>query len=125
MQLLIDLRMSSVKNGSGMKDPCSMKRENVGCSYVKWYGEYPLNFNDRKIVEESEVRNALNCLVENEMKCEKRLIDHWLNKNSLDGIRVNIPLKYNQSMNSYEICHRTIQRWNEQINNLTKKSQTK
>lgn len=53
------------------------------------------------------------------------LIDHWLVKNQLDGIRVNIPLKYNRINKSYEISHETIQKWNEQIINITKKSQTK
>lgn len=55
MQLIIDLPFSLKTNVSGIKDPCLTNENDIGCSYLKWFGEYPLNFNDRNLLKQSQV----------------------------------------------------------------------
>lgn len=51
------------------------------------------------------------------------MIDKWLNEKGVDGIRVKIPFEYiNQSL---RMSFKTMKQWNELVENISKKGQTK
>ena len=75
---------------------------------MKEYQRIPLDFNQKEIIQNSE----------------KKLI-FWLEDQKLDGVRIDLPIEFNQLTRSYEISYKTIQRFDLILKNIQKKSKPK
>ncbi|CAF0978935.1 unnamed protein product [Adineta steineri] len=108
MRLIIDLPLASTHDPNGVlwygslslpskiEQPCRGGTDNLGCQYLTSYGRLPLDFNQEEVSSAADDR-----------------IRYWLSTKKIDGIRVNLPLEYNQQTRLYTISYRTIKHWSE------------
>ncbi|CAF2794545.1 unnamed protein product [Rotaria sp. Silwood2] len=122
MRLIIDLPLSSTfdPNGYlwyGSDSPlpskinvvtCTKNFPTLDCRYYKLYGRLPLDFTDENIEKKSET-----CL------------RHWLSVNKVDGVRVDLPLRFNSTTSLYEISYETINLWTNVKNEIEKNTKPK
>ncbi|CAF3391318.1 unnamed protein product [Rotaria sp. Silwood1] len=121
MYLIVDLPLSSTFDlnsylwyGSNssvrtkINTTCKGTSNNLACRYYKTYGRLPLNFTDKNIQEQSIAT-----------------LRHWLSVNKFDGVRVDLPLDFNSSTNSYEISYETINKWTSTKNEIEKNTKPK
>ncbi|CAF1444690.1 unnamed protein product [Adineta ricciae] len=99
---------STARYDPNANHPCSRDEHSFGCRFRHIYRQIPLDFSNEDIYRESESR-----------------IKYWLMTQKADGIRVNLPLEYVPSAQSYEISYNTIHKWNKLKNDIEKKTKSK
>ncbi|CAF1156507.1 unnamed protein product [Adineta steineri] len=121
MNLMIDLPLSSTNDINGsqwygniqplsnkIKNTCEENTLNLACRYFLSYGRLPLDFNQLEIVDEAEIR-----------------LRYWLSTQKFDGVRVDLPLEFNEETGLYNISYKTIHQWNFIKNDIEKNTKTK
>ncbi|CAF1652387.1 unnamed protein product [Adineta ricciae] len=121
MNVILDLPLSSTNDLNGtfwygfnqslpmqINNPCNQGEESLGCRYWKSSERLPLDFNEKQVKEQAENR-----------------IRYWLLSKNVDGIRIDLPLQFNQQTNLYEISSETISQWNLIKYQIEKQTKTK
>lgn len=121
MHLIIDLPLASTFDPKGrfwyghpspldvsIENPCAKNKLNLGCRYYEAYGRFPLDFNLDEVSDAAE-----------------ELLKFWLLTKKFDGVRVDLPMEFNNETRTFEISERTIKSWIQIKKSIEEKTRTK
>ena len=88
-----------------------MSKNDLGCEFYKAYQRLPLDFANPEVIEAAEVRmksvrNWSATIVSSQAR-----LRYWLLERDVDGLRVDLPLLFDRTMNQFRLALDVIDRW--------------